>query len=128
MVIPGNRYIPYENRQGGKAVVYFTRELSADGLIKAYDSVSSRIGGKVAVKLHTGEAHGPNIIPRSWVRKLMEQRLPDSSIVETNTYYEGDRYTTEKHRDTLGINGWTFMPVDIMDSDGTVMLPVKDGK
>ena len=49
MVIPGNRYIPYENRQGGKAVVYFTRELSADGLIKAYDSVSSRIGGKVAV-------------------------------------------------------------------------------
>ena len=28
----------------------------------------------------------------------MEQRLPDSSIVETNTYYEGDRYTTEKHR------------------------------
>ncbi len=128
MVIPGNRYIPYENRQGGKAVVYFTRELSADGLIKAYDSVSARIGGKVAVKLHTGEAHGPNIIPRSWVRKLMEQRLPDSSIVETNTYYEGDRYTTEKHRDTLGINGWTFMPVDIMDSDGTVMLPVKNGK
>ena len=65
MVIPGNRYIPYENRQGGKAVVYFTRELSADGLIKAYDSVSARIGGKVAVKLHTGEAHGPNIIPTS---------------------------------------------------------------
>ena len=51
-----------------------------------------------------------------------------SSIVETNTYYEGDRYTTELHRKTLSINGWTFAPVDIMDEDGTVMLPVNGGK
>ena len=47
---------------------------------------------------------------------------------ETNTYYEGDRYTTEQHRETLQVNGWTFCPVDIMDEDGTVNLPVKNGK
>lgn len=35
-------------------------------------------------------------------------------IVETNTYYKGDRYTTEQHRKTLEVNGWTFCPVDIM--------------
>ncbi len=40
------------------------------------------------------------------------------NIVETNTYYEGDRYTTEQHRETLKVNGWTFCPVDIMDEDG----------
>lgn len=28
----GNRYIPYEERTGGEAVVYFTRDLSAEGL------------------------------------------------------------------------------------------------
>ena len=69
-----------------------------------------------------------NIIPRPWVKELIEKRLPDASIVETNTYYEGDRYTTELHRETLKVNGWTFCPVDIMDEDGTVMLPVKGGK
>ena len=49
-------------------------------------------------------------------------------IVETNTYYEGDRYTTEQHRKTLEVNGWTFCPVDIMDAEGTVMLPIEGGK
>ena len=58
----------------------------------------------------------------------MQEELPDASIIETNTYYEGDRYTTEAHRETLKVNGWTFCPVDIMDEEGTAMLPVKDGK
>ena len=58
----------------------------------------------------------------------MQEELPDVSIIETNTYYEGDRYTTEAHRETLKVNGWTFCPVDIMDEEGTAMLPVKDGK
>ncbi|HIR98495.1 MAG TPA: DUF362 domain-containing protein, partial [Candidatus Merdisoma faecalis] len=50
------------------------------------------------------------------------------AIVETNTYYDGGRYTTEDHRETLKTNGWTFCPVDIMDEDGTTALPVKGGK
>ena len=48
--------------------------------------------------------------------------------METNTYYEGDRYTTSQHLETLKVNGWTFCPVDIMDADGTTALPVKGGK
>jgi len=42
------------------------------------------------------------------------------NIVETNTYYEGDRYTTEQHRRTLEVNGWTFCPVDILDEEDTL--------
>ena len=118
--IDGNKYVPYENRVGNESVVYFTRDLSADGLIKAYEQVNALIGGKVAVKLHTGEQHGPNIIPREWVKALMEKDLPGAHIVETNTYYEGDRYTTEQHRQTLEVNGWTFCPVDIMDEEDTL--------
>ncbi len=110
------------------AVVYFTRELSAEGLIKAYEQVNSKIEGKIAVKLHTGEQNGPNIIPREWVKALMEKDLQGATIVETNTYYEGDRYTTEQHRETLKVNGWTFCPVDILDEDDTLTLPVKGGK
>ena len=125
----GDQYVPYENRTGAESVVYFTRDLSAAGLLKIYDRISSVLGGKVAVKLHTGEPNGPNIIPRPWVKELLEKKLKDATIVETNAYYEGGRYTTEEHRKTLEINGWTaFTTVDILDEEGTAMLPVKDGK
>ena len=124
----GNRYVPFAQRTGESSVVYFTRDLSAQGLLKIYDKVSSVLCGKVAVKLHTGEAKGPNIIPRPWVKELFASRLHDAAIIETNTYYEGDRYTTEQHRKTLEINGWTFCPVDITDSKGVAALPVHGGK
>ncbi len=124
----GNRYIPYEDRTGESSVVYFTRDLSEEGLKKIYDKVASVLEGKVAVKLHTGEAEGPNIIPRPWVKELLASRLPEAAIIETNTYYEGSRYTTEEHRKTLEVNGWTFCPVDITDEHGVAALPVKGGK
>ncbi len=124
----GNHYVPYKERIGKESIVYFTRDLSAKGLLKVYNRIQEHLNGKVAVKLHTGEQHGPNIIPRPWVEELIKAQLPDATIVETNTYYEGDRYTTDQHLETLKVNGWTFCPVDIMDADGTVDLPVKDGK
>ena len=124
----GERFVPYGERTGNESIVYFTRDLSAAGLRKAYAKVSGTIGGRVGIKLHTGEKNGPNIIPRAWVRELVEQDLPGASIIETNTYYEGDRYTTEQHRETLAVNGWDFCPVDIIDDKGTTDLPVEGGK
>ena len=107
--------------------VYFTRELTPEALVKLYKLVNADITGKVAIKLHTGEKHGPNIIPRDMAMAL-QREIPNSAIVETNTLYEGDRYTTEQHRETLKVNGWDFCPVDILDAEGTVNLPVKGGK
>lgn len=124
----GNRYVPYEKREGASSVVFFTRDLSEAGLQNVYDKVSSVLTGKVAIKLHTGEAEGPNIIPRPWVKALIDTRLAHGVIVETNTYYEGSRYTTEAHRKTLAVNGWDFCPVDITDADGVTVFPVKGGK
>lgn len=124
----GNKYVPYGERTGNESIVYFTRNLSAEGLIKVYEQVSANIEGKVGVKLHTGEQHGPNIIPHEWVKALIQKDLPDAHIVETNTYYQGDRYTTEQHRKTLKVNGWTFCPVDIMDEEDTLTIPVTGGK
>jgi len=124
----GNKYVAYEQRKGNESVVYFTRSLSAEGLIRAYEQVSGHINGHVGVKLHTGEPKGPNIIPSEWVRDLMAKDLKGANIIETNTYYEGDRYTTDRHRKTLEVNGWTFCPVDIMDEQGTTTLPIVGGK
>lgn len=125
----GDRYTPYAERVGNESIVYFTRDLSPEGIARIYERVKGNISGKVAIKLHTGEPKGPNIIPPAWVRAFMEKELPDATIIETNTYYEGDRYTTEQHRETLKVNGWTdFTTVDITDEHGTTTLPVKGGK
>ena len=124
----GDHYVPYAERTGEMSTVFFTRDLSAEGLRRIFSRVGDCLTGKTGIKLHTGEPHGPNIIPRPWVEALVKNDLPGASIVETNTYYDGDRYTTAQHRKTLEVNGWTFCPVDIMDEDGTVALPVKGGK
>jgi uncharacterized Fe-S center protein len=119
--------VPVDERTGKTSIVYFTRDLSPNGLRKIYAKINAELTGRVAVKLHTGEQNGPNIIPAAWVKELIKD-IPGATIVETNTYYEGDRYTTRQHRKTLKVNGWNFCPVDIMDAKGTVMLPVKGGK
>ena len=49
----GSRYIPYGERSGNESIVYFTRDLSADGLRKLYARINQHITGKIAVKLHT---------------------------------------------------------------------------
>ena len=126
--VGGEHFLPYDARTGGESIVYFTRDLSAEGLLNIYRRLEPVLQGKVAVKLHTGEPNGPNIIPRPWVKMLLDAELPEAVIVETNTYYAGDRYTTEQHRETLRINGWTFAPVDIMDEEGAEPLPFKGGK
>ena len=111
---------------GSRAKVFFTPVINAEHLFKLYRRVNEGIYGRTAIKLHTGEKHGPNILPRDLVRDF-QSRIPNSNIVETNTLYEGDRYTTEGHRETLKVNGWDFCPVDILDEEGGVDLPVRNG-
>ena len=112
--------------KGTHATVYFTKHIDAEHLIRLYGKISDPIFGKVGIKLHTGEKNGPNILPRDMVRAFQAQ-VPNSAIVETNTLYKGDRYTTASHRETLKVNGWDFCPVDIMDEEGDVNLPVRNG-
>lgn len=110
-----------------KAQVFFTRDISLDSLLKLYARVNQQIIGKVAIKLHTGEPRGPNILPVAWAQKLLET-IPQSRVVECNVLYDSPRQTTEGHRETLKINGWTFTHVDIMDEDGDTPLPIPGGK
>lgn len=110
-----------------KSQVFFTKDISAKGLLNIYSKINMDIMGKTAIKLHTGEPHGPNILPREMV-KALQQHIPNSTLVETNTLYKGKRYTTSDHRETIRINGWDFCKVDIMDEDGAVMIPVQGGK
>lgn len=100
----------------------------AAGLIRLYNMVNQNITGKIAVKLHTGEPDGPNILPREWIKAFLAQ-TPNANVVECNVLYASPRQTTAGHRKTLEQNGWTsFTTVDIMDEDGDTPLPVAGGK
>ncbi len=109
-----------------KPVVYWTPELSGDAMLCLYKRINQNITGRVALKLHTGEPGGPNILPREWVKQF-QRFVPNSTIVESNVLYKSPRQTTDGHRKVLAQNGWNFCPVDILDEDGDTSLPVKGG-
>ena len=107
----------------GTPKVYFTSEITSESLLKIYARVNQGMTGKIGIKLHTGEPGAPNLPPRELIRAL-QATIPDSAIVECNVLYPSPRQTTEGHKKLLKDNGWTFCPVDIMDEDGDVALPI----
>ena len=68
------------------SIVYFTKDISPAGLLKVYDKVNAGITGKVAIKLHTGEPKGPNLLPLPMI-KALQAHIPNSNLAETNVYY-----------------------------------------
>jgi uncharacterized Fe-S center protein len=107
----------------GKSQVFFTKDISVDGLLKVYSKINEGMTGKIGIKLHTGEPHGPNLLPIELIQGL-QPHIPNSSIVECNVLYPSPRQKTATHRETLKTNGFDFCPVDIMDADGDAMLPI----
>lgn len=106
-----------------KPNVYFTRDLSPAGVQKVYEHIKQGITGKVGIKLHTGEPHGPNLLPIEYIKNL-QSKIPNSTIVECNVLYSSPRRETKTHRETIKTNGFDFCPVDIMDADGDIIMPI----
>lgn len=107
--------------------VYLFKEISAENLVKIYEALGREATGKVAVKLSTGEPGGHNYLQPALIKDLV-QRV-NGTIVECNTAYKGKRADTESHRKAAEDHGFTAIaPVDIMDAEGEVALPVEGGR
>jgi hypothetical protein len=92
-------------------------------LLKIYAKINQGMTGKIGIKLHSGEPHGPNLLPIELIKGL-QPHIPNSTIVECNVLYPSPRKTTKGHLETLKINGFDFCPVDIMDAAGDATLPI----
>ena len=113
--------------QAEKPKVYMYKEISAENLVKIYEVLGRKAEGKVAVKVSTGEPGGHNFLQPALIKDLVQSF--DGTIVECNTAYEGRRLRTEDHYKAAEEHGFTAIaPVDIMDADGDVALPVEGGK
>ena len=106
-----------------KSQVFFTRDISVNGLRKIYSKINQGMTGKIGIKLHSGEPHGPNLLPIELIQGL-QPHIPSSTIVECNVLYPSPRQNADTHRDTLKTNEFTFCPVDIMDADGDATLQI----
>lgn len=120
---PGRTALAVDGPTQPRAKVYFTRKITVAGLLKIYAKVNQGVAGKVAIKLHTGEPNGPNLLPIELIKGL-QATIPNSSIVECNVLYPSPREHTESHREVIRTNGFDFCPVDILDADGDAMLPI----
>ncbi len=109
-----------------KAKVYFTKEITPEAVVKMYETLGVELPGKVAVKLHSGEVGNQNFLRPDFMKPMVDK--VNGTVVECNTAYEGKRYTSKDHWDTMKLHGWTeIAPVDILDEEGEMELPVEGG-
>lgn len=114
-----------ESEAVSKPVVYMTKEITPEGLVKVYEALGVVPSGKVAVKISTGEPGGHNFLQPSLIKDLVNK--VNGVIVECNTAYKGPRYETESHMKVFEDHGFAAIaPVDLLDGYGEVEIPVKD--
>lgn len=111
-----------------KSKVYFSKTITGEKVTELYKLLGKELGGKIAVKLHSGEAGNQNFLKPDFWKPIIE--YVNGTVVECNTAYEGERNTTEKHLRTLDKHGWTkYFDVDLLDAEGPdVVLDIPDGK
>nr|WP_318686488.1 DUF362 domain-containing protein [uncultured Acetatifactor sp.] len=111
-----------------KAKIFFVKDITSQNLLKLYEALGKPLTGKIAVKLHSGEAGNQNYLRPEFVKPLVEEL--NGTVVECNTAYDGERNTTNKHVKLMEAHGWSrHFRVDIMDAEGPDMeLAIPQGK
>jgi len=109
------------------AKVFFTKEISPEGLQKAYESLDVDLRGRIGVKVSTGEKGAKNYLKADLIGPFVKSL--GGTIVECNTAYPGARNKAKEHLKVAEEHGFTsFADVDIMDADGEIKIPVHRGK
>lgn len=109
-----------------KSKVYFTKDISPEGLIKIYEALGRDLKGKVAVKISTGEPGGHNFLNPKLIKPLVDKL--HGTIVECCTAYDGRRCFPKDHWKVIKEHGFLdIAPCDIMDEDGEMKIPLEGG-
>ena len=111
-----------------KSKVYFIKEIIPENIIKAYEALGKKLPGKVAVKMHSGEAGNQNYLRPEFVKEVINH--VNGTVVECNTAYAGARNSTEKHKKLIKDHEWDkYFPFDLMDAEGPDLeLDIPNGK
>ena len=110
-----------------KSIVYFTKDITPESLIKMYEKLNVDLKGKVGIKVSTGEKGSKGYLKADLIKPFVKKL--NGTILECNTAYPGQRNTYEDHIKVAEEHGFTsFADVDIMDKDNEFKIPVNKGK
>lgn len=107
------------------SVVYFTKDISGQGVLKVFEKIKDKVQGKAAVKTHFGEEGNKNYLKPELVEPLV--KALNATLVETNVLYSGPRQKTESHLKLAREHGFDFAPIDILDSEGDKVYACSTG-
>lgn len=114
------------NDNDGTPVVYFTSDISAEGMLAVFEALGWTPTGNVAVKLSTGEPPASNYLDPQLIKDVVE--AVNGTIVECNTAYGGSRSETAMHYQVAEDHGFTeIADFQILDENGSMTLPVNGG-
>lgn len=115
------------DNKGLAPIVYVTREITPESLVRIYKALGRKAEGRVCVKISTGESSKTGYLRPEFIKKLVNK--VNGTIVECNTAYGGARQETAKHWEAIKERGFMdIAKVDIMDEEDTIHIPVKDDK
>ena len=110
-----------------KAKVYFTSKITKENMVEIFKKLNIELEGKVAVKVHSGEAGNQNYLRPEFLSDIIN--YVNGTVVECNTAYEGKRNTTEKHLELMKEHKWSDLyNVDILDAVSEDVLEISNGK
>ena len=109
------------------AKVYFTKEITPEGLMRVYEALGVELPGKVGVKVSTGERGAKGYLKAELIGPFV--KAFNGTIVECNTAYPGARNFASDHMEVAEEHGFTsFADVDIMDAEGEMKIPFEKGR
>ena len=94
---------------------------------RVYEALGVSLNGKVGVKVSTGEKGAKGYLKADLIGPFVKSL--SGVIVECNTAYPGERNKASDHMKVAEEHGFTsFAEVDIMDAEGEIEIPVRQGK
>ena len=95
-----------------KSIVYFSKHLTGEELIKLYKKLGVNLEGRVAIKLHSGEPGNQNFLGPDFFKPIINE--VNGTVVECNTAYDG---------------WFKHFRVDLLDAEGPdLVLDIPNGK
>lgn len=108
-----------------ESAVYFTDKITPEGFMKIYQTIEKELDGKVGVKVHFGEEGNTYYVkPELFKDVVLDCK---GTFIETNVLYKSPRQQTESHIELAKSHGFTYAPIDILDSEGEMVIENVEG-
>ncbi|MBO4364801.1 MAG: DUF362 domain-containing protein [Eggerthellaceae bacterium] len=117
-------HVNTDNSTLGGSPVYYTEDISPEGLLSVFQALGWQPEGNVGVRIDMGEKGNSNYLHPKLVHPIVEE--VEGTFIDTTTI-SYTRSSVQGYLDVANDHGFTYAPVDILDEEGGVYLPIEGG-